>query len=205
MATLPLSGISLIDRTRESYHNDTSVRENDSLLWGSAPPELEAKGAGSAPTFIQLLQEMAERKQAVSLQGLTEALVTDMLSMLEDRGALADAYQAVELMRQVQESQYELSRELMRAVFASLGAALPGSQDPLPVPTLAAQIRRLSPRVDLTALAAPAERHFPLVRMDLRESMTTETPLGQTPPGHPFHELGLKMTGYFAAEKALSP
>jgi hypothetical protein len=33
----------------------------------------------------------------------------------------------------------------------------------------------------------------------------SQTDTAQTPPGHPFHELGLKMTGYFAAEKSLSP
>ena len=185
MASLPLSRISLIDGTRESYHNDTSVRENDSLLWGSAPPELDAKGAGSAPTFIQLLQEMAERKQAVSLQGLTEALVTDMLSMLEDRGALADAYQTVELMRSLLENPYEVSRELCRMIFTSLGT-LPGASDTLPVPQLVSQMRRLLPRADLTAIASPQERHYPLVQMNLMEYVispaipTGDTPLGTT-------------------------
>src|SRR2546428_361955 len=183
MATLPLSGISLIDGTRESYHNDTSVMENDSLLWGSPPPELDAKGAGSTPTFIQLLQEMAERKQAVSLQGLTGALVTDMLSMLEDRGALANAYQMVEPMRTLLESPYEFFRELCRMIFSSLGS-LPGAADTLPVPQLASQMRRLLPRVDLASIASPAERHFPLIQMNLMEYVTSPAmPTGDTPRG----------------------
>src|SRR2546430_11521470 len=134
MATLPLSGISLIDGTRESYHNDTSVRENDSLLWGSPPPELDAKGVGPpAPTLARLVQEMASQTQPVSLITLTEALVDDALTLLEARGVLRDAYQMVEIMRNMQENHYELFRELCRMIFTSL-ATLPGAGDDIPVP-----------------------------------------------------------------------
>src|SRR5437870_1026775 len=92
--------------------------DNVSLLFGNAPPALDGSGAGpSAPTFVRLVQEMAERKQPVSLQGLTEALVTDVLTMLEARGVLADAFQTVELMRSYLEMPLELFREIARMLF----------------------------------------------------------------------------------------
>src|SRR6266446_7424597 len=113
MATLPFPSMLSTPEKRGS----TLPEDHGSLMFGNAPPALDGSGAGpSAPTFTQRMQEMTERKQAVSLSRLSETLVTDMLSMLEDRGAFVDAYQTVELIRQVQESPYELFRELVRIV-----------------------------------------------------------------------------------------
>jgi len=45
-------------------------------------------------------------------------------------------------MRRMQESPYELVRELCRMIFTSLGT-LPGAGDQVPVPQLVSQMRRL--------------------------------------------------------------
>src|SRR6266581_3801280 len=131
MATLPFPSMLSTPENRGS----TLPEDHGSLLFGNAPPALEGSGAGpSAPTFTQLIREMAERKQPVSVMRLTEAVVSDVLALLENRGVLTDAYQTVEVMRQVQESPYEFFRELVRIIFISLGT-LPGASDDIPIPT----------------------------------------------------------------------
>src|SRR5437660_1434954 len=148
MSTVSMPLPHAIDGDIQSYRSNN----HDSLLWGSEPPALDQKGAGpSAPTFTQRMQEMAGRKQPVSLPRLSEALIGDVLNRLDDRGAFADAYQAVEVIRQVQESPYEFFRELCRIVFTSLGT-LPGASDDIPVPTLVARMRQLLPRLDFTTI-----------------------------------------------------
>src|SRR2546427_530311 len=110
MSTVSMPLPHAIDGDIQSYRSNN----HDSLLWGSEPPALDQKGAGpSAPTFTQLVQEMAERKQPVSPPRLRGALRGVVLNRLDDRGAFADAFQTVELIRQVQESPYEFFRELV--------------------------------------------------------------------------------------------
>src|SRR6266567_631156 len=149
MATLPFPSMLSTPENRGS----TLPEDHGSLLFGNAPPALDGSGAGpSAPIFVRLVQEMAERKQPVSLPRLSEALIGDVLTLLDNRSVLGDAYQAVEVMRQVQESPYEFFRELVRIVFTSLGT-LPGAADTIPVSHLVSQMRRLLPRLDLKAVA----------------------------------------------------
>jgi hypothetical protein len=109
------------------------------------------------------------------LQVLSEALVGDITSMLEGRGVLQDAFQATELLRQMQESQFEIAREVTRLVFTSLASDLPGADKDLPAGQLEASMRRQLPRVDLAAMAAPAEKHFPLLKQDVLEYVTPAT------------------------------
>jgi hypothetical protein len=176
MSTLSLPVTSLIDANREGYQNDRSARENDSLLWQGMPPDLDGSGAGPvAPEFARLTRAMAAGEQAPSLGKLSEALVGDIVTMLEDRGVIQDAFQATELLRQMQESQFEIAREVARLIFISLASTMPGADKDLPTAQLEASMRRVLPRVDFTALASPAERHFPLVQMDLRQYVTPPT------------------------------
>src|SRR5437660_4696682 len=132
--------------------------DNVSLLFGNAPPALDGSGAGPvAPEFARTVQAMAAGEQAPNLGKLTEALVGDVVQLLEAKGSLQNGYTAVETLRHLLEHQDKLSRKLIQVVFRSLGAVLPGAQDPVPASALASQMQRLVPRLTLPADVDPMQ------------------------------------------------
>ena len=207
MATLPLPST----LHTAGYTGSDLPENNGSLLFGGDPPALDVQGAGLAPTLTQRIQEMAAQTQPVSLITLTEALVTDSLTLLEARGVLKDAYQAVELIRSLLESPYEVFKELCRMIFTSLGS-LPGAADTLPVPTLVSQMRRLLPRVDLASITSPTEKDYALIQTDMMAYVTSparptpETPLGTTATdltGAPDGTIGTTFHGFDAQGRVI--